>query len=60
MDNRIAMIIGGIIGDVYGAQIEMMPLEFIYQKYGKNYLILVRSIHVIQFFIHKKIDLYFS
>jgi len=35
MDNRIAMIINGVIGDVYGAPIEMMPLEVIHERYGK-------------------------
>jgi ADP-ribosylglycohydrolase len=29
------MIINGVIGDVYGAPIEMMPYEFIHNTYGK-------------------------
>lgn len=42
MNNKQYMIINGIIGDVYGAPIEMMPLEIIHQRYGeimKNYII---------------------
>lgn len=35
MDNIVSMILNGVIGDVYGAPIEMMPYEVIHDKYGK-------------------------
>lgn len=34
-DNNLCMILNGILGDVYGAPIEMMPYEVIHEKYGK-------------------------
>jgi len=34
-NNNICMILNGIIGDVYGAPLEMMPHENIHEKYGK-------------------------
>lgn len=35
MNNIVSMIINGVIGDVYGAPIEMMTYEYIHMKYGK-------------------------
>jgi ADP-ribosylglycohydrolase len=46
MDNKIYMIINGLIGDIYGSPIEMMSLEIIHRKYGsilKDYIITERN-----------------
>lgn len=34
-DNNLCMLLNGIIGDIYGAPIEMMPYEIIHINYGK-------------------------
>ena len=33
MYNRICMIINGVIGDIYGAPIEMLPCEYIHERW---------------------------
>lgn len=34
MNKQTAMIINGVLGDIYGAPLEMMPMEYIHKVYG--------------------------
>ena len=34
MNRNTSMIINGVLGDIYGAPLEMMPMEYIHKVYG--------------------------